>query len=152
MVGLSEKPGSFVQLFDVSQPREARLRCGRLGGRRRRPLSRSDASPILRRHRSDSDDGQLAGNECDEKAEGFVHKSVGMQANSEHVHTEPRKTRHHIAKHGQQGDSTLSSISAPASVKNDRVRKDNRKRAVLLRIPAPKAPPRLIGPDSAKNR
>src|SRR6516225_3643031 len=106
---------------------------------------------MLCRKQPNSHNGQLADNESDKDSEGIIHKSVGMQADSKHVHTEPGKTRHHIAEHGQHSDSTFTSISTPASVKNDRVPQDNCQRAVLLRIPAPKATPRLIGPDSAKN-
>src|SRR5271165_6435490 len=74
-----------------------------------------------------------------------------MQTDTQHVDSEPGQARNDIAKHRQNGDASFTRISAPSRMQNYRVPDHYEKRSVFFWIPTPKAPPRLIGPDTAKD-
>jgi hypothetical protein len=50
---------------------------------------RTEASPTLQRHCSDGHQRKLADHESDKPWKSFLHETVGMQADSKHVHAEP---------------------------------------------------------------
>src|SRR5207302_9699064 len=79
------------------------------------------------------------------------HEPVCMQANAEHVHTEPGETGDDIAEERHDHQPTLPDESAPARMQNDCAPKHDQHRAVFLRVPTPETAPGLIGPNAAKH-
>src|SRR5438094_4901690 len=74
-----------------------------------------------------------------------------MQTDAKHINSEPGETEHDVAKNTHHSKSTFANEATPAGVKNDGVPHDDKKRSVLLWVPSPESPPRLIGPDSAQD-
>src|ERR1700747_891625 len=74
-----------------------------------------------------------------------------MQANAKHINSEPGQTEHDVAKNTHHRKSPLAHEATPAGVKNEGVPHYDKKRSVLLWVPSPESPPRLIGPDSAED-
>src|SRR6266481_7790404 len=93
----------------------------------------------------------LAGDESHQRTERPIHKTIGMQADAKHINSEPGQTEYDVAKNTHHRKSTFANQAAPAGVKNNRVPHYDKKRAVLLWVPSPESPPRLIGPDSAED-
>ena len=82
----------------------------------------------------------------------LLHEPVGMQADAEHVHAEPREARDDVAKDRHDHETALPNEPAPARVQNNRAPKNNQHGAVFLRVPTPETSPGLVGPNSAKHR
>ena len=57
-----------------------------------------------------------------------------------------------VAEDRQDHQAALPDQAAPARVQDDRVPEHDEQRAVFLRVPAPEAAPRLVGPDAAEHR
>src|ERR1700747_3100842 len=74
-----------------------------------------------------------------------------MQADAQHINSEPGQTEHDVAKNTRHRKSTFANEAAPAGVKNDGVPQYDEKRSVLFWVPSPESPPRLIGPDSSED-
>src|SRR5262249_30983113 len=83
--------------------------------------------------------------------EGRLHKSVGMQANAEHIGPKPGPTGHDVATQSQQRHAPLANQSAPSGVQQQSIPQYDQHRAVFLGIPPPEATPGLVGPDAAQN-
>src|SRR5258707_6690457 len=98
-----------------------------------------------------SHDDQLDGDERHQSTERLIHKAVGVQTYAEHVHSEPGQTDHDVDKNTHHSKSTFANEDTPTGVKNDSVPQDDKKRSVLLRVPSPESPPRLIGTNSAED-
>src|SRR5262245_23905263 len=74
-----------------------------------------------------------------------------MEADSKHVHAEPREARDDIAKDGHVHEPAFAHQTAPARVKDRSVPENNDERTVFLRVPTPEAAPGLIRPNPAKD-
>src|SRR5260370_19053410 len=74
-----------------------------------------------------------------------------MQADPKHINSEPGQTEHDVAENTHHRKSTFANEATPTGVKNDGVPHYDKKRSVLLWVPSPESPPRLIGPDSSEN-
>src|SRR5882762_9931327 len=99
----------------------------------------AEAHPEMLRQQSESDDDQLARDEPNEPFECSLRETVGVQADFEHVHTEPRPARHNIADDGAVDEAALADHATPAQMQNQRVPKHDDQRAILLRVPTPEA-------------
>src|SRR6059058_94754 len=106
----------------------------------------------MSRQKSEGDDEELAYDKPNEPFERSLRETVGMQADFEHVHTEPRPARDDVANDGAVDQATLADHPAPAQVQDERVPKHDDERAVFLRVPAPEPAPRLIRPDATQHR
>src|SRR5262249_55334676 len=74
-----------------------------------------------------------------------------MEPDAEHVHSEPRETRHHIAKDRHDHESALANKSTPAYMQNDGAPENDQRGAIFFRVPTPEPAPSLIGPDPAED-
>ena len=101
----------------------------------------TEASPSLQRHCSDGHQSELADHESDQPWKRFLHETVGMQADAEHVHAEPRETGDDVAEERHDHQAALPDESAPARVQSDCAPKDDQHRAVFFRVPAPETAP-----------
>src|SRR5689334_13050734 len=93
----------------------------------------------------------LAPHEEHQPLESGIHKTIGVQPDPQHVHTEPGEAGDDVPKHSQVHDTAISDQPAPASMENDRIPKDDEQSSVFLRVPAPKTSPGLIRPNPAKH-
>src|SRR5438309_443830 len=118
----------------------------------RRARADLKTAPAVERHRRHHDKCELAGDESAEPWKSFLHESIGMESNAEHVYAEPRKAGNDIAEDGHDHEAALPDEPTPARVEDYGAPENDQDRAVLLRIPAPETAPRLIGPDTAENR
>ena len=117
----------------------------------RRHLRGRKATPFFQWHGGDGHQGELADHESDQPWKCLLHEAVGMQADAEHVHAEPRETGDDVAEDRHDHQTALPDEPAPARVQSDCAPKDDQHRAVFLGIPAPETAPRLIGPDAAED-
>src|SRR5438477_3085700 len=101
--------------------------------------------------KTEADDDELAGDESCEPSSRCVHKTIRVQADTEHVDAKPGEAGHDISEDGQIDQAALAHDSAPARVENQSIPQNNQQGAVFFRVPAPKAAPGLIGPDTPKD-
>src|SRR5437762_826052 len=156
--GLPWRPGrSRFRTFGRGDQRKSGTRRGSnrfsLGciGARRRGDTTAKTGPKMQRQQAQPDDQKLAPDKRHQPFEGRIHKAVGVQADAEHVHAEPREARDDIAEYRHGHQAAVPDQSAPARVQNDRVPQHDNERAVLLRVPAPEPAPGLIGPNAAEH-
>src|SRR5437016_3765586 len=93
----------------------------------------------------------LAANKQPEPLKAGISEAIGMEPDTEQVHTKPGEARDDVAEDGHVHKAALPHHAAPASVQNGCIPKDDQQRAVFLGIPTPKTSPRLIGPNAAKH-
>src|SRR5438067_9498024 len=123
-----------------------------LNGLRSRLDCRDGAlSPEVSWEETDGNQHQLGTDEAGEGAESAVHESVRVEPHSEHVHAEPRQAGDDVSEDRHRHDALFTNVASPAGVEDHGIPEDDEKRAVLLRVPAPKPPPRLIRPDAAQD-
>lgn len=60
----------------------------------------SEAGPVFQGHCCEGDEDHLGGDENDEPFEGGIHKSIGVEADTEHVHAEPGKRSDDVSDNG----------------------------------------------------
>jgi len=112
---------------------------------------RTKASPSLQRHCRNAHQRQLADHKSNQPWKCLLHKAVGMQADSKHVHAEPREAGDDVTEQRHDRQAALPDESTPARVQNDCAPKDDQHRAIFFRVPSPEPTPRLIGPDTAEH-
>ena len=78
--------------------------------------------------------------------------AVGVQADAELVDAEPRPGGDDVAADRERRQAAAFHQPAPAGVQHQRVPEHDHQRAVFLRVPAPEAAPRVVGPQAAQHR
>ena len=111
----------------------------------------AEAAPQLERQKAESDDEDLAADEDHQPLERGVHEAVGVEANAEHVHAEPREAGHNVAEDRQVHNAAVAQQVAPSNVEDNRIPDHDEEGAVLLGVPAPEPAPGLVGPDAPQN-
>ena len=81
-------------------------------------LSSSDAGT---RQQAEGDQHDLGSDEGGKRAEGAVHEPVRVQADAQHVRSEPGQARDDVAKNRHERDSAFSDVTTPAGVEDDGV-------------------------------
>jgi len=117
--------------------------------RRNRGIAK--ASPSFERRARRCHKGKLTDNKSHQPRKFFLHETIRMEPDAEHVHSEPRETRHHIAEDRHDHESALANKSAPACMQNDSAPENDQDGAIFFRVPTPEPAPRLIGPDPAED-
>ena len=108
---------------------------GRLAGREPRRNLRTfgsrgngcivKASPSSEWHARRGHKSKLADNESHQPRKFFLHETIRMEADAEHVYPEPGETRHYIAEDRHDHESALANKSAPACMQNDGAPQDD---------------------------
>src|SRR5207302_638845 len=73
---------------------------------------------------------------------------VRVQPNAQLIGPEERPLRDDDPHHCEDREATIAHQPSPARVQQNRVREHDEKRAILLGIPSPESPPRLIRPNA----
>src|SRR6185503_849744 len=116
------------------------------------PFGPEFAPPQLRREEAASRQEHLADGEDPERERHAVREAVGMEPDAELIDAEPRPADHDVPDDRQDGDAPLADHAAPPGVEQERVPQHDQQRAVLLRVPAPEAAPRIVRPEPAEHR
>ncbi|MFM1944286.1 MAG: hypothetical protein RI897_3268 [Verrucomicrobiota bacterium] len=74
-----------------------------------------------------------------------------MQADAEHIDTEPREAGDDIAEDGHDSHTAFTDHTAPAGVEHGGAPEDDEEGAIFLGVPSPETSPGLVCPDTAED-
>jgi len=77
---------------------------------------RTEAAPEMERNQTKADDDELRRDEENQPLERCVHESIGVQADAEHVYTEPGEAGDDIAENGEIHDAAVANDATPTRV------------------------------------
>ena len=74
-----------------------------------------------------------------------------MKPHAQQVGAEPRPTGDDVPEDGEVHDAALPDHATPTGVQDERIPQHDDEGPVLLGIPTPESPPRLVGPNTAQH-
>src|SRR5438046_10735402 len=97
----------------------------------------AEAAPEVEGQDAEGDNAKLKGHKSNQPFEGGIHETIGVEADAEHIYSEPGETRYDISEDREVHEPPFANKSTPASMKDQRIPDHDQQRAVLLGVPSP---------------